>query len=245
MVLATRGERRWLRGPRRFGPTTPLFWTPIAILWESPNPKAGAWHPAQELSSCRPSILSKKRRRPRSARFASIGRPSRASSVDSVRPVNPARVSTAARRPSRSRVPGAGAPAAGDAAEASPRIAHAQTARNSNGAAARRYRTEKTADTDMSHLSRPEGEGHPPHVNRIRSDVVRFAQSLVPENIRRPGGVGQGIFDSHPGAAAAPGPLGCGSTAELPHRLAERARVPIDVLGCRVRGDQRHAVEGR
>src|SRR2546425_951314 len=117
MVLATRGERRWLRGPRRFGPTTPLFWTPIAILWES----------------------------------------------------------------------------------ATPRTAHAQTARNSNGAAARRYRTEKTADTDMSHLSRPEGEGHPPHVNRIRSDVVRFAQSLVPENIRRPGGVGQGILESRSG----------------------------------------------
>src|SRR5882672_10121184 len=245
MVLATRGERRWLRGPRRFGPTTPLFWTPIAILWESPNPKAGAWHPAQELSSCRPRILSKKRRRPRSARFESIGRPSRASSVDSVRPVNPARVSAAVRRPSRSWAPGAGAPAAGDAAEASPRTAHAQTERNSNGTATRRYRPEETVDTDMSHLSRFGGEGHPPHVNLVDSYVARFALSLVPANIRRPRGVGQCIFGPEPGAAAAFGQVGCGSAAELPNRLGERARVPIDVLGCRVRGDERHVVKGR
>ena len=32
MVLATSGERRWLRGPIRFGPTTSLLSTPIACV---------------------------------------------------------------------------------------------------------------------------------------------------------------------------------------------------------------------
>lgn len=62
----------------------PLFWTPIAIRWESPNPKAGAWQTAP-------------------ARHWSIGRPRRDSRLDWIRPVNPARASSAASRRSRSR----------------------------------------------------------------------------------------------------------------------------------------------
>jgi hypothetical protein len=40
-VFTTVGVRRWLRGPRRVGPTILLFWIPIAIDWESPKPCVG------------------------------------------------------------------------------------------------------------------------------------------------------------------------------------------------------------
>jgi hypothetical protein len=35
------GVRRMLRGPVRCGPTTPLFWMPMAMDWVSPKPLVG------------------------------------------------------------------------------------------------------------------------------------------------------------------------------------------------------------
>src|SRR5882672_1190468 len=104
-MFATPGDRRWLRGPWRLGPTTLLFCTPIAIGCESPKPLAGLWHPAQELSLCNPRILSKNKRRPSSTFIGSSGLPNRAGKVDSIRPLNPASRRTAWSCASRSSLP--------------------------------------------------------------------------------------------------------------------------------------------
>src|SRR6266700_7083893 len=90
------GVRRWLRGPRRPGPTMPLLSIPIAIDWVSPNPRVGEWQPAQVLSLCSPVIVSNQSRRPRLARAGFTARLRRFSRVASIFPVKPNSCSRAA-----------------------------------------------------------------------------------------------------------------------------------------------------
>lgn len=117
-VLSAIGARRWLRGPLRSGPTTPLESIPIAIDCVSPKPFVGEWQPAQALSSSRPVIVSNHSSRPVSARRRSSGRPSRCVSVDSIRPVKP--LASSVCRSSRSSARSSGEPGASAGTSAEP-----------------------------------------------------------------------------------------------------------------------------
>jgi hypothetical protein len=86
-ALSTMGLRRWLRGPRRPGPTIPLLSMPIAIGWVSPKPCVGEWQPAHALSPLSAVTGSNQSRRPSSASCGSSRRPRRVSSVEARRPV--------------------------------------------------------------------------------------------------------------------------------------------------------------
>src|SRR5262245_49077265 len=96
----TSGDRRWLRGPARCGPTSPLFCTPIAIVCASPKPLVGEWQPPHVLSRPSEWRVSNQRRRPSSTSLGSSGRPRfasmRAWKVCPIVPVKPAAVRAAA-----------------------------------------------------------------------------------------------------------------------------------------------------